>query len=332
LRDSLRALQQQHRLAIFLDRRVDPSQVLDLDLRDVTLRQALEVIAARKQLGLAWVGSVAYFGPQETGRYLRTLAELRRQDVDKLPAAARKKLRQPSVLTWDHLAIPRDILRGVADQYGVAIENLQRVPHDLWPAGVLSPMTACDQLTLLLVGFGLTFQIDETGNRLQLVPIPKAVTLDRLYAAEGQDPVELAKLWKRVAQDSQIKVYNGQVAVRGRIEDHERIEALRRGEPVRIEQAAGSNGPVPRETVKLRTYTLKVSAPLDQLLSALAEQARFQLELDRESLSRANIDMKQIVEVDVKEVTLDQLLEASLKPAGLQHRRDGMTVSVTPLR
>ena len=325
LRNGLRTVQAEYQVAVHLDRRVDPSRKVDLSVQDMALREALARIAHDQELGHIWLGPVAYYGPIETARRLRTLAALRKEEVQKLPAQARQTLARERRLAWSELSTPQDVLADVATTYKLTIVNADEVPHDLWPAGNLPALSFAEQLTLMIAGFDLTFRLDQTGTQVQLIPMPERVTIDRLYPVDGADPAELARLYGRTVPDAQVKDFRGQVAVRGRLEDHEKIAALRRGESVAVAPA-----PRPRDKKKIYTYTLKVAAPIEQLLAALQRQAKFELALNRPAIEAAELDMQKVVEIDVKDVSLDELLEAALRPAGLQHRRQGTQVEVFP--
>ena len=47
------------------------------------------------------------------------------------------------------------------------------MPHDLWAAADLPPISLVDRLTLIAIQFDLTFKVAEHGKRLELVPVPE---------------------------------------------------------------------------------------------------------------------------------------------------------------
>lgn len=139
LRAALAKLSRAERVAVLLDRRVDPAQNVAIKLAAVPLLTALGEIAHSRQLGVAMLGPVAYFGPPEAAGRLPTLSTLREAEVRRLrPAAARRLLlRKP--LAWRDYAAPRDLLGQLAEQGGVELLDWERVPHDLWAAADLPP-------------------------------------------------------------------------------------------------------------------------------------------------------------------------------------------------
>ena len=86
LRAGLKSLSERNRVAVLLDRRVDPGQELQLEIKDQTLREAFDRVAEDRRMGLSLLGSVAYFGPTATAERLRTVAALREQEIATLPA------------------------------------------------------------------------------------------------------------------------------------------------------------------------------------------------------------------------------------------------------
>src|SRR5947209_5276772 len=87
-RQALYALGESQKVAVLLDRRVDPDQRLDLTIDNDPLEIVFKKIALRTKLGYSQLGPVAYFGPPATAAKLRTLAALRKDEINKLPPAA----------------------------------------------------------------------------------------------------------------------------------------------------------------------------------------------------------------------------------------------------
>lgn len=77
------------------------------------------------------------------------------------------------------------------------------------------------------------------------------------------------------------------------------------------------------------TYTLTVAAPLDELLTTLAGRFGLTLDLDRAALTRAGVAPAEIVRLELKDVSREQLLEAICKPRGLAWRIEGDALSIS---
>jgi hypothetical protein len=322
LRQAVTRLSRTERVAVLIDRRVDPGQECNLKRSRLPLGTVLEDIAASQGLGLSWLGPVAYLGPPPFTSRVRTLAELRREEALRLPVRAGRKFLLPKRITWDDFAAPRELLAELAAESGIEIFGLDQVPHDLWAAADLPPLSLVERLTLVAGQFDLTFQVAADGGSVALVPVPDDVAVERSYPG-GPQPEQLARNWAALLPDCQVQVVGNEIYVRGLLEDHERIRGSARApEP-------GIVGPGHTREGQDR-FTGKVAGPLGQLLEQLA--ARFQLELriDHQALQEANISLQQYVSRRVEDATLDELFEALLTPAGCTFRRNGKVIEIRP--
>ncbi len=141
LRDALNGLARAKQVAIFLDRRVDPDQLLKVSLQDVSLEAVFERLAESRGLGVSRFGSVVFMGPARVAARLRTLAALRLADVRKLPVEVGLRFARTQRLVWDDLAEPRVLLKRLAEENGFELLGLEQVPHDLWAAADLPPLS-----------------------------------------------------------------------------------------------------------------------------------------------------------------------------------------------
>ncbi len=173
LRQAVQNLSQARRVAVLVDRRVDPGQKLNLSLRDVSLESALQTIAKSRDLGMARLGSVIYLGPPSSAERLGAVAAAFEKELLHQPPAVKRTYRQTRRLLWADFAAPRDLLAQLAAENGLEIANLDAVPHDLWAEADLPPLSLVDRLTLIAVQFDLMFNVSDRGVRLELVPIPK---------------------------------------------------------------------------------------------------------------------------------------------------------------
>ena len=172
LRAALQGLAEAQRVAILVDRRIDPGRKLDLTIQNAPLQSALQTIADRCGLGVSRLGDVVYFGPASCAARLRPIEAALQQRVRQLPKPIQRKFSRSKALAWDDLATPRDLLAGLARQNGLEISGLDRVPHDLWAAADLPPLSLVDRLTLIAAQFDLTLTVDDDGTHLELVPVP----------------------------------------------------------------------------------------------------------------------------------------------------------------
>jgi hypothetical protein len=322
LREALAELAAVHRIAILLDRRIDPGQPLELSFQQTPLGAVLESVAADRGLGLSRFGAVAVFGPREAMRRLRTVAELRRQDLAQLTPAARGKWVRVRPWQWDALSTPRGLLEQVADDGGFRIQNLEIIPHDLWGAGDLPPLSISDRLTLVLGQFDLTFELVSPQGDLRLVAIPAEVAIERSYPAGRQAQERADELRKRLPE-ARIRVEGTKIILRGLVEEHELVDD-RAAQKARPASANGQN----LEKIEL-TLTVK-QIPLVEVLKKLEQQLDLELKIDTAGIKAANRSLEERISFELKGASLDATLRAALTPAGLTFRRTGKQVEILP--
>lgn len=325
LRHMIQSISRNGRLAILLDRRVDPDQRLDLTLRDSSYEEVLRKIAEDRRLGMTILGPVIYLGPPGASSRLRTVSFLVHQEARKLPASAERRFLRPAPIAWPDFSTPRQLLSSLAAAEGIELAGLEQVPHDLWAAADLPPLSLVDRLLVVAVQYDLTLRFSPDGTRAALAPIPEDVAIVKEYPG-GRQPQQLAEKWAALAPDCEIRVAGDKILVRGLVEDHERISGA--GRP------SGSVGPrkVKAQGREKRFTVNGARGPLDHVLQQLAGKLQLEVRIDRKALEEAGISPTAEVSFSVREATLDELLQAALEPAGCTFRRQGSVVEVFPAR
>jgi hypothetical protein len=158
-----------------------------------------------------------------------------------------------------------------------------------------------------------------------LIPIPEQVAIVRVYPG-GPQPEILARKWAALVPESEVRVSGEKIWVRGPLEDQEKIAAARRGVA-----AKSSRKPLVRQGETRFTVNGK-KGPLDRMLGELADKLDLELRIDKKRLQQAGISLTQEVSFQVKDATLDELLDAVVAPAGCTFRRQGKIVEVIPSR
>lgn len=325
LRGAIDRLAESQNVAIWLDRRVDPEQLISLTARDEPLGDVLARLAKKQGLGLCRFESVIYLGPPASAARLRTLGAVRHEEARKLPSSIRRRFSRKARMGWDDLAMPRELLAELGREGEFRIDDLDRVEHDLWPGFELPRLDLVDRLTLILAPFDLTFMFVDRGAAIRLVPIPERVALRRSYSA-GPRAAETARRWQAEVSQSRVTVEGNHVVVEGPLEDHERLAVQRR--PTTAER------PKPQKQDhsgidRLRIDRVKFTdQPLAPVVRQLAAQLKLELRFDPDSLRRSGVDVDRRISVELRNVTVDELFRAVLEPAGLTFRRDGSTIEI----
>jgi hypothetical protein len=315
IRGALANLSKAQQIAILLDRRIDPERPVDLTVDRVPLDDLMSRAADQVDAAVTWLGPLAYVGPPAAARRLRTLAALRTAGVRGLAKPERDAFEREASWSWPELAEPRELVSELAAAAHVEVEGLELIPHDLWPAAELPRLSWTDRLTLLANEFDLMFHFSGS-SRVRLVPIVEPVVIERSYPA-GKQATETAARWRRLAPDAEIDVSAGKLVVRGRLEDH---ELLRPAKP----------GPEPVTKPGVQVYTLTVrEQPVAAVLDTLRASS-IELKVDEEALQRAQRTLDRRVSFRVERATLEELLHAALKPAGLTFVREGSVYKIVP--
>ncbi len=327
LRQALSQFSRAERVALVIDRRIDPGREIHLRLQSAPIIEIFRTVAKGGKAGISVFGPVIYLGPPHSADRIRTVAQLRRDEAAGLPSVAQRKWLEAKPLAWDDFATPRALLARLASQAGATITELEQVPHDLWAAADLPALPLTDRLTLILEQFDLTFRLAADGRSVELVPVPEEVGLVRRYPAGGRAD-QLASRWKELAPRCRFKVVGDEVYVCGRLEDHERIAAA--GRPAGGDRHPGrkpSHGPAQKR------FTARVqNKPLGQVLDSFAAQLKLEVKLDRAALAAAGVSLDQLVSFDVQQATLEELFRAILDPLDCEARFRDRVVEIRPAR
>jgi hypothetical protein len=318
LREALDTLGRDQRIAVMLDRRVDPGKTVNLGVAEQSLENALRTVARHQELGVCFIDSVVYFGPSETTAKLSTVAAIRRREAESLPRETALRFARVRSWSWPMLATPRDLLVELAAESGAEIAGLEQFPHDLWPAVALPPLALADRVTLVLAGFGLTYQFSPDGRRLQLVPFPQTAAISQTYSGKGH-PRENAERIARLYPEAKVTVEGEAIRVVGPWEAHQAVELLLQGQRVTRTSPPSTKGG--GRTV----YTLKVeNEPVGGVIKALAEQLKLQVMID----PAVEKKLAERISFNVADVSRDELLRAVLLPAGLSFRMNGTELQI----
>ena len=298
LRQGLEHLGKRKKVCIFLDRRIDPGQTATVAVKNVTLDEVFHHIAEHVGASTCQIDSVIYIAPQAVSRKLSTLAAVKRQQVRRLDSLVKRRLFHRTRWHWPQLTTPRDLLEQAAKVADLSLDRLEAIPHDLWPATELPPTNVVDFLTIVTAGFDLSFEFDEGGSVVRLVPAPAEVQLTEEYPVSKATVSQVAKL-RQSAPAATIDVQSNRIMVVGSWEDHQQIRRLLSGRTRRDATAHLE-----------KRYDLHVEASGERLLTTVAAQLGLKLHLD--DLARERLQSR--IRVDVTQATTDQLLDAILLP------------------
>lgn len=342
LRQGLNRLGEVHGIPIFLDRRVDPDQRWTLSLDAPSLRHALETLAEKLSLGVSYFEPIVYLGPPAAASRLRTLAALRRDELP--PQDRRRNLRKPPA--WPALSTPREILRELCVEAGLSPKNLEEIPHDLWPEVRLPAMPWTDRVTLVLIGFDRTFQVDPASNTVAFVPITGEPTLMRRLPLPGglSSGDILAQRWQQVVPDVRAEIAGNEMIAQGPLESLERLADILRVDRTAPSRATSSGTGAPALPSGSFSSTAEASDPfasrrftvrqgqgtLGGVIRQLAAQLQMDAQIDAQALESRGIRLDRKITFTVNDGTVDDLWRAVLEPQGLRFHRRGREMRIFP--
>jgi hypothetical protein len=277
---------------VLVDRRLDPDTAIRLECRDEPLVDVLGRGAAAADGELAALASSIWIVPRGRADVTLRAEAARTATIAALPPRQRSLLLGKQPWQWPAGARPRDLVAACAAAEQIRLEAIDSVPHDHLPAVSLPAMTLAERLDLILAPYDLRVDWQSTSS-----------------TARGR----------------------ADAAITGR------LIAIDRGlPPVAATAARSTNSKPPGRRVSAKpqpaaaeqTFSLRVAAPLEEVLAAIAMRLGVAVALDRESLTQAGISPQEIVRATITNASRDDLLDAILAPLKLRWKIDGTTLRV----
>ena len=329
LRHVLHRLAETQRVAILLDRRIDPGQDVLVANEGASLSEVLAAIATGAEAGVSVVGNTVYVGPPEAAAKLRTLVELRsdelRDDSFRAPGGRKMSLFALRNFAWSDLDPPQALVERISRERRLTIDDRDLVPHDLWAAATLPECSTIEALSLVLIQFDRTFEWTDGAAGVRIVPAPRAASIERTYEPRRMRAEAAAKQWQEALPGLDARAEGRRVIVRGTAEEHDAVDRLLRPRAERLSpKAAPAEAPLSN-----RRLTLRYRGRADALIATLRKNG-IGVEFDAEQLAAAGVDLGGVIEMDVKEATVETFFDALCKQLGLDYAMDQSTVTLKP--
>jgi hypothetical protein len=305
LNEALHAFSRHAQVAILLDRRVDPQQLVTIEAHNLPLADELKDLARAIQLGVDTVGPVVYFGPTAAVARADALSELRRREA---VATGNKAWLATASSSWDELSEPRQLAVAIAKGAGAKLNNPEAIPHDVWPAWSGPTMSHSDRLTLVLAGFDLTFELSADGAEVRVVSAPADLTFERSYDTTGVAATVGGDL-KRLLPDIKLQASGAnKLRVTATAEQHAQVADLLAGKRTTTKTAVVTGEQV---------YTFAAeNQPYRAMVDLLAKQRGLKVEASEPASEK----LKQRGTVMVEKATLDAALKKVLDPIGIKFK------------
>ena len=331
LRDLLKKIGEDRRVAILLDRRIDPTVQLPLNLTNSSLREGVRDLARLIGADISVAEPVVFVGPPTATQRLRTLIELRSSELfsreSSIPEKRRMELTTRHTVTWQDLDSPAEIVQRIADRYRLKIGDLDLLPHDLWAANTLPSVSAAEALSLILIQFDLTFAWTGAGQGIELVSAPERPLIEKHHRVKGRTATEALKLVQQFGPNLDIKVDGSELVMRGLLEDHEAVAAMVGGSTPKKPDATTGVKPI-----KQRLFTLKIDRVPVRVLMQKLEESEIVFEYNAEQLAAAGINLDQTIKLEVEKASAAEFFKTVFDPLGLTAEIDNLTVKLKPKR
>lgn len=171
LREAIARLRPLFKEVILVDRRVDPEMRVNLDIAATSAEQVLNAIGSDRGYHAVHVGKLVYFGPAEAADRLHDLIAQHARDLAHTPPSLRLSLARKQPIRWERLSEPRQIIADLAHKNGWQITGEEQIAFDLWDANDLPELSLSEALTVLLIGFDLSFEINSQSHALAIIPL-----------------------------------------------------------------------------------------------------------------------------------------------------------------
>ena len=304
LRPLLMQLSETRRIPIFIDRRVDPSAPVTLAAKDLTWDQLLYEIGRPHGYGFCRLEGIYYFGPVETAMTLPANFEKLNGWIKENRRNAKVNWRRPARARWHQLTQPRELFVRALEPLNVEVLELDSIPFDLWPAADVNQLPINLQVALIAVGFEKWITVTRSGKKVKVVPYPDTSAMIELCNIENIDSA-LDKLRSgnkniRISKrDKSSMLISGPTnQVYNAMKDALKFQVAKKGD------------------VQESTFTAELKGKRGSIVATMAQQMDLRMEFDP-GLGGA---LSEHIEFDVKDATVDAILEQALKGTGIQFR------------
>ena len=301
-------------VVFWIDRRVDPQQIVDAQFHDTSLSKVLDTLTNPQDLGWKNLGPLCYVGPREAGREIATLLTLARDSVERLPAAKRKLWEQEAPASWPRLAEPRTVLAEWLSHQGIKFKGAELITHDLWPSSDTPPLPLYKRIVLLLVGFDRTCRISPDGDTCTVVPIERPVTITRVYEAGPKTRSAIAEM-RRSDTGLQITQQSRGVTATGRWEDQLKLARLLSDTKLSRQKQKSSQQKLGQKLFSLRLE----NQPLGKVISQIAGQVDLEVVWEEDLIQSTPDPRLRLITCEVVKADLPSLVGQIIDSAGLDY-------------
>ncbi|MEM9943312.1 MAG: hypothetical protein AAF939_17240 [Planctomycetota bacterium] len=296
----LRVFAKNQLAAVFIDRRLDPMQEMNLSMHG-TLERLYWQVARQSGGDCCRIEDFYYVGPKTVAAQLPVaFAGLKQQ---KLSANSPNWKRRTPISTAQ-VVVPKQWLKEITQEAGVSVSNIDLVPNDVWSKVELPETSLEVQVGILLVGFDLWYERSVDAKTITIVPFPNIASGQREFFA-GPGARSLVSSIRPKYPQLKISASGNRITTTGGVLEMAQLRADL------VAQQGENRSDTPAQQ---KVYTLKTRAARGSILATIAQRTKRKFNYDKK---RSAILREQIT-VELKDATLEQLLESVLDQTDLE--------------
>ena len=341
----LENLARSHEIDSWIDRRVDRDQSVSLSSdTNSTVQSTLDKLAADCECEIAYLNQIVYFAPKTQGAiaefaywnlFMATQTIATQPITTQIDPSTKVDSSWKSVdrWQWSNPTQPSELFLDRSKQLSMRIENLDLIEHDLWGPQSLPAADFAAQWSCVLTGFASTLRPvshTEQGQLEQrhwfIEPTAKSENVSFEYTPKQMASVGKTQFtdWKATWPNTSVKkTPSGSWKIDAPVAAQR--DFLRRASALEIDRIGPRLAkPRSKPSVDNSRFSLKLQGTLGAVLEALRAQAS--IEVIPWPLPVAAKDRR--ITLDLKEVTLDALLQSIAREANLEIIRDDKKVTV----
>lgn len=307
------------RIPVFLDRKVDPSMVIDSQSQWAPLELLIDELCKSLDLEVYYGSDFVYIGPRATVERLPVLLQVHKSRVKKMDSAVRKKIIKRLPVAWDRASEPSKILNATLAKYGLALVGDKELPYDLWAEGELAESSFVTHATLLLAGFDLTFSVNPKNGQVRIIDVPLGVAFPVTYSSRLSPAAIKAKITSKFP-NAEIKPGKNEIVVKAKMADHVQIAKIlmTRSKP------KGSKNYSTK--VEDQRFTLNLKAAAGSIVKKISQNLGLEMKITSQEVKTL---LGTEVKVEVVEASAQKILDETVRSLGLKATisRDAITIS-----
>jgi len=157
---------------VFIDRRVDPDQLVSGSVSNVPVIKAIQMLLEPCHLSFWGYDTILYVGPPDGGGKISLYTRQIKEKLNRQSSSKADDFLMPISFTCEKFASPESSLMRLASKLDFRWEKLEHIPFDCWRERKFYQVTPVDLIQLLLIGFDVRVDIDLEKRVLKPSRVP----------------------------------------------------------------------------------------------------------------------------------------------------------------